>query len=173
LKRPTMRCFSTALAVSVLLPGLSSCARAEGLCIKSETTFFSCQTANKKWIALCGASSKEVQYRFGEESHTELTYPAKAVDSAKRFGFAHYFRFQTDRTEITFENGKTTYAVFDYSEEKTRQAGVRVNLADGKEREIACVGKINSQLEKLEKVVPCDADNALNGDGCAQEEGGK
>jgi len=153
-------CILSAVTVAALLLVPSDRAHAESLCTKSETAFFSCQTASKKWIALCGKSPKEIQYRFGGENHVELAYPTKTVDSNKQFRFAHYFRSQTDRTEVTFSNGKTSYAVFDYTEEKTQRSGVRVTLADGKEREIACAGKISSELQKLEKALPCDADNA-------------
>lgn len=41
-------------------------------------------------------------------------------------------------------------------------AGVRVSLAPGKEREIACTGPITSQLPKLPGVLRCDPDNALS-----------
>lgn len=80
--------------------------------------------------------------------------------------YAHYARFQTDRVEVRFENQGSEYVLFDYSEGRTRRAGVRVTTADDKEREFACAGRITSRLGELRNVLRCDADSALNGGKC-------
>lgn len=36
---------------------------AEGLCESGEQAFFSCKTANGRWIGVCGANSKVLQGR--------------------------------------------------------------------------------------------------------------
>lgn len=95
-----------------------------------------------------------------------LTYPQDASAGVSSFLFAHYFRFQTDRTEVGFRNQRVEYAIFDYTEDGRRRAGVRVTTADGKETELLCSGPITSRLAELKAVLRCDADNALNGGSC-------
>ena len=137
-------------------------AHAEGLCAAGETTYFACETTRQRNISLCGKMPRELQYRFGIPGKVDLSFPGNAANSAKAFDFAHYFRYQTDRTEVRFRNGNIEYAIFDYSEEdRKRHAGVRVT-ADGKESQLVCTGRITSRLAKLEGVLRCDPDNALN-----------
>lgn len=70
----------------------------ETLCTKSETTYFSCTTQNKKIISLCGNVYVEegfgqlvgtdkpwLQYRFGAREKIELVYPAQKKESVLRF----------------------------------------------------------------------------------------
>ena len=139
---------------------------AHGLCRPDETTFFACQTSRQRSISLCGRSPRELQYRFGTPAKIELRFPDNTAEAPKVFELAHYFRYRTDRTEVSFRNGGSHYAVFDYSEEDgKRHAGVRVTI-DGKESQLVCSGRITSRLEMLEGVLRCDPDNALNMGAC-------
>ena len=137
-----------------------------GLCIAPEKSFFSCQTSTRKWINLCGAKSSAMQYRFGKPGKIEFQYPPNAAEGLLSLRLSHYARFQVDRFEVSFNNLGSDYAVFDYTEKRQHLAGVRVTTPDGKEREIACVKPISSELGKLQGVLPCDTDNALNGGKC-------
>jgi hypothetical protein len=143
----------------------------EGLCVPSEKTFFSCRIRDGRWISLCGAPPASLQYRFGKREHIELRFPEKAEEGPSKLRYAHYFRFQTERAEIAFDNQGVAYAVYDYTEKRKRDAGARVDLPGGKTREFACAGRIVSRLSELEKVLPCDADNALNLGGCPRADG--
>ncbi|MES2048313.1 MAG: hypothetical protein V4447_07935 [Pseudomonadota bacterium] len=105
-----------------------------------------------------------MQYRFGKPGHVELRYPEDPKSGLSQFKYAHYSRSQTERYEISFSNHGSDYAIFDYSENRQHSAGVRV----GEDTEILCVGKIKSELTKLQKLLVCDADNALNGGNCGK-----
>jgi hypothetical protein len=150
------------LALALAAAPVFDAAGADGLCQAAETPYFSCQTAAKKWIGVCGAANGDVQYRFGKPGKVELAYPADPAQGKSSLRLAHYMRYQADRVEVTFSNGGNDYAVFDYSEEGKRHAGVRLTTAAGKELEIACRKPVASRLVKLEGVLACDADNALN-----------
>ena len=107
-----------------------------------------------------------MQYRFGRNGTVELAYPADAREGARSLRYAHYFRAQTDRYEIRFENEGVEYVLFDYQEGKRREAGVHVTGADGKERDVVCSGAVMSRLPALQGVLRCDAESALNGGRC-------
>jgi hypothetical protein len=137
-----------------------------GLCLASETTYFSCAVARGRWIGLCGVAPAALQYRYGKPSAIELRYPEAASEGVRRMRYAHYFRYQTDRVELSFEHDGARYALFDNEEEGKRHAGVSVTTSGGQEQEIACRGRVTSRLAELETVVPCDADSALNMGSC-------
>jgi hypothetical protein len=141
-------------------------AHAGGQCLAKETTYFSCDTARHKAISLCGATPSALQYRYGKPSQVELVFPDKPSDGINQLRYAHYARFQTDRSEVTFSRGGVDYAVFDYTEQGKRSAGVHVTMADGTEHEVLCTGPIEGHLSTLGKTLRCDADNALNGGNC-------
>jgi hypothetical protein len=144
----------------------SAPAFADGQCTAKETTYFSCDTTRHKTIALCGAPPSVLQYRYGKPGHTELVFPDKPADGVNQLRYAHYSRYQTDRSEVTFSHAGTDYAVFDYTENGKRSAGVHVTLADGSEHEVMCSGPIQGHLDTLQKSLRCDTDNALNGGNC-------
>jgi len=158
-----------ATVLACLLAGF--CARpatslAEGLCHDGETTYFSCPTARGRTISLCGSVPSALQYRYGKVSRLELAFPADPGQGPRQLGYAHYIRYQAERTEVGFSRADVDYAVFDYTEGGQRTAGVRVTTADGNEHEVACAGAIQGRLDSLGKRLRCDADNALNGDRC-------
>ncbi len=139
-----------------------------GLCASNEDRFFVCMTAKKRWISLCGGAGGALQYRYGNSNKVELQYPEAPADGKNKLLFAHYNRPKTDRVEVGFNNNSVDYAIFDYSEDKQRQAGIRVTTADGKVTEIVCVGRVFSRLGELKSVLRCDVDNALNGGLCSK-----
>lgn len=165
--RAPMRTLILALAL------LAVNARAmESHCSQQEQTIFSCVVAgSSKVISLCASKplSKEqgaLAYRFGQIGKIELEFPSSSQGSLQQFRYAHYSRFQVDRTEVSFSNGNAFYSVFDYydGEAKPKQSnGVRVSSQNGKGRriELLCREPVESELPRLKEVVPCDTDNAL------------
>jgi hypothetical protein len=154
----------------LLLAAASCVAAADTLCTPSEQVVFSCRIGKAgKLVSLCaspGLSRDQgaLAYRFGRPGRVELQFPAADVqDGAGRFRYAHYFRSQVDRTEITFRSGHVRYAVFSYQdadETPSRKEGVRVSQP-GRASELLCSGKSVKDFSRLEDSVPCDEDNAL------------
>lgn len=153
----------------LVLASCSACATqpvAGSLCDASQTTYLSCQTARHKTISLCGALPSALQYRYGKAGHVELAFPGDAAQGAQQFAYAHYGRYQVERSEISFSHGDADYTLFDYTEDGHRTAGVQVSTADGKAAEIRCAGVIQGALSPLGKSLRCDTDSALNGGQC-------
>ena len=153
------------LFAAAVPPTLAAERVAPGLCAADEVSYFACRTERDRRIALCGKSPQAVQYRYGRNGAVELQFPERAADAATQMLYAHYGRYQTDRVELRFTNGGVEYVLFEYLEGKSRSAGVRVT-AGGKERVIACAGRVDSRLGELEGALPCDADSALNLGSC-------
>jgi hypothetical protein len=144
----------------------------ESHCSDHEQIVFSCKIAkSSKVVSLCASRpfSKvegNLAYRFGPVGKVELEFPSSPTDSIRQFRFAHYFRYQTDRTDVSFINGSFRYSVFDdYDEDEDpkKSRGVSVSGADGEgsETQLLCDNPVISNLKTLEDVVPCDADSAL------------
>lgn len=144
----------------------------ESHCTNQEQTVFSCNIAkSSKVVSLCASKqfSKEkgsLTYRFGPLGKIELEFPSSPTNSLQQFRYANYFRFQTDRTEVSFSIGKFIYSVFDYYDEEERPKNSRgVNVGnvsgEGRETQLLCSGEAKSELHKLEEAVPCDTDSAL------------
>lgn len=165
--RRTLRC-----RIGLPLLALASCGACAtqpvsgSLCEAPQTTYLSCQTARHKTISLCGALPSALQYRYGKVGHVELAFPDDAAHGAQQFAYAHYSRYQVERTEISFSHGAADYTLFDYTEDGHRTAGVQVSTADGKAAEIRCTGVIQGALSPLGNSLKCDADSALNGGHC-------
>ena len=143
------------------------------LCSSEEQVFFNCTiVASNKLVSLCGAKIIDtrrgyLQYRFGRVGALELQYPRERANTQRVFRYAHYFRAQVDRTEITFDNQDFRYVVFDYDESdvrpKIKEAGVRVTRhRSDQEVVLKCSGNPISRLSNLESIVSCDMDNPLN-----------
>lgn len=88
-----------------------------------ETTYFSCETSRHKTISLCGTLPGDLQYRYGKGAQMDLQFPEPASNGPQQLLYAHYSRYQTDRSEVTFSRAGTDYAVFDYTENGQRNAG--------------------------------------------------
>ncbi|MEO5953314.1 MAG: hypothetical protein ABIQ44_12685 [Chloroflexia bacterium] len=135
-------------------------------CAPAETVAFSCALSAGKVVSICltkPPAAKALSYRFGRLGAPELVFPESPSGSLAQFRYAHYFRYQVDRTELSFSNAGAEYSVFDYYEREEKQEysrGIRVKVS-GKEHELLCKGKVVSNLGTLETAVPCDAENAL------------
>jgi len=157
-------------AVHVSLILLSSAvpalAKTPSHCSPSERIIYSCQIKDSaKVVSLCASKqlnsqSGYLQYRFGRPGRVELEFPKERQNSQEQFRYAHYFRFQVDRTELSFKNNGFEYVLYDYhdGEEKPSKSenGVRVQ-----ETSLLCGSGAINRLSKLEKVVPCDEASAL------------
>lgn len=143
----------------------------EHLCHNSEQTIFSCTTnKSSKLISVCASSALDkkdsyIQYRFGTRDKIELQFPAKKNNSIPQFKFDHYFRYQVDRTELSFSTGPYRYAVFHFYEgdiepSETKE-GVTVSKSDAPENEIEilCMKPALNHLSLLENIVPCDPES--------------
>ena len=154
------------LSLSVLWASVCS---AGTHCTSAETVAFSCSLGASRVVSLCLArqhrdAAPRLSYRIGRLGAAELVYPSSPVDSAQKFRYAHYLRYQVDRTELSFSNAGAEYAVFDYYEGERKPAysrGVRVTVS-GVDHSYRCKGAVASSLLQLEGVVPCDAESALS-----------
>lgn len=143
------------------------------LCRADEQVIFSCKVADgPKFASVCGSKRLDaergyVQYRFGRANALELVFPQGMEDTQRAFRYAHYFRAQVDRTELSFERGGYKYSLYDYYEGDVkpviREAGVRVAQAgSGRDVvELRCRGRAVSRLGVLSSVVPDDTDSEL------------
>jgi hypothetical protein len=177
-QRP-MKTFNYALLSALMAYALSATPLAAAnspitLCGSEERVIFSCPIAGSgKLISLCASPTIDtkrgyLQYRFGKSGAVELQFPHARANTQLAFRYAHYFRAQVDRTEITFDNQNYRYVIFDDFEgdakPAVRQAGVRVSRhgANNQEREMKCSGTPLSKLGTLESVIARDPDNLLN-----------
>jgi hypothetical protein len=143
------------------------------LCTRHETVFFSCATANKRIVSVCGAKKPSVgfgvlQYRFGTPTKLELVLPAGDAPHALRFRLYHYSRPLVDRIGLSFDTNGYSYTVFYHDEgDETPPiivSGVDVlRTGDPAERTTTkhCNGPVTDRLATLEGTVPCDKENAL------------
>ena len=154
-------------AALVLLASIDAAA-AGTHCLPTETVAFSCAVSASKVVSVCSAQGSgigppAVSYRFGRLGAPELVFPSSAVGSAQKFRYAHYSRFQIDRTELNFSSAGADYTVFDYYDgEQTPifERGVGISM-NGTQRGYPCRDAVLSHLIELENVVTCDAENAL------------
>ncbi len=141
-------------------------------CLPQEQVIFSCAIVKSaKVLSLCaspvlGKAQGSLAYRFGRIGKVELQFPASPQASLQQFRYAHYFRAQVDRTEVSFTRTGVDYTVFEYfdGEQKPNHvSGVSVASSgdSAKARTLACRQPAQSALQKLENMIPCDADNAL------------
>jgi len=170
------------LFIVTLLPPEASLAAAEvptkvqtaSLCRTEEQVIFTCTaTGSAKLISLCASKSLDnrrgyLQYRYGKPGTIELQFPQARANTQLAFRYAHYFRAQVDRTEITFDNQDHRYTLFDYFDSDVKPAiavaGVRVSKHRTKQSdtEMQCRARPTNKLTSLENVISRDADNALN-----------
>lgn len=142
------------------------------LCRADEQVLFHCRIErSSKQLSMCGSSKLTakagyLQYRFGTPDKIELAFPKDAAQSQLQFRLAHYFRYQVDRSELSFDNAGYRYTLFaDYEGEvkpATKTAGVTISQADKQLHELSCAKSFTNRLATLDEVVPCDADNALS-----------
>jgi hypothetical protein len=148
--------------------------QSSSLCRAEEQVIFSCTAAPAaRTVSLCASSALDhrrgyLQYRFGKPGAIELQFPQARANTQLAFRYAHYFRAQVDRTEISFDDQGYRYTIFDYYDGDmkpvTTIAGIRVSKhgATKLETELLCQGKASSKLGSLETIIPRDPDNPLN-----------
>lgn len=152
----------------------------QSLCKADETTFFSCAVGRHgKLVSLCGkghlaGKSGWLRYRFGRPQQLELSYP-KTGAGVSSFTYAHYSRYQVDRTTVSFVNGQYRYSLFDDYEgdmsPATHQQGVQVSRreSDNEPATLYCIKPAQSRLQALHGVLPCDKDDALTMGDCPSD----
>jgi hypothetical protein len=141
---------------------------AGSLCDADEQVLFSCTVGKSgKLVSLCSSQKLEkdigyLQYRYGSPKNIELTFPSAKAGSLEKFRFAHYFRYQVDRTFVSFSNGGFEYSVFtNYdgeAEPPVQEKGVTVfkKSRPDKETDFICNSPVSDELGKLENILPCD-----------------
>ncbi|MGZ8433111.1 MAG: hypothetical protein ACXWZE_09135 [Candidatus Binatia bacterium] len=159
---------------SLLAAEMATVAQPPSLCRAEEQIIFTCVAAGSAKVAsLCGSRLLDhrrgyLQYRYGNPGAIELQFPQARANTQLAFRYAHYFRAQVDRTEISFDNQDSRYILFDYYDGDVKPvvavAGVRVGKhgTKGWETELRCRSRPASKLGSLETVIPRDHDNALN-----------
>jgi hypothetical protein len=160
----------------IIFCAATSAVQTPSLCDASEAIIFSCRIkGSNKILSLCSSKqlSKDagyLQYRFGRPDAVELTFPEEKRNSQTQFLYNHYFRFQVDRTEVSFKNGGYRYSIYDYYDAETKpekmNRGVSIEYEGSEEksvgsRDFECTGPVISGLRKLKDVIPCDKENAL------------
>lgn len=166
LEPSAMKCLCLACGLT-LFAGVAL-AETPSHCAPSEQILFHCRMRDStKILSVCAArelsaTSGYLQYRFGRPGKVELEFPQEKAKTQQQFRYSHYFRFQTDRTELSFRHNGFEYAVYsDYEAElkpARKETGVRVNTT-----ELPCGGQVIDKLSKLAEVVPCDENTALGG----------
>lgn len=137
------------------------------LCQAAETEFFACSTGRGRAVALCGEAPARLQYRYGTPGRIELAFPDDPALGPQRLLFADYQRYQTDRSQVRFDNGGVEYTVFDGHENGRRSAGVSVQPPGAAvERTLACRGPVRGRLAALKPLLRCDAESALYAGRC-------
>ncbi len=153
---------------------LSVCVKAQTLCTSTENSYFDCETKNGKQVSVCGSKdlSKTVgylQYRFGNSEKIELEFPLEKKESSKKFFYTHYFRPQTDYTNLSFTNSGVEYSVFHsyIGDEKpiVNEWGVTIGVK-GKDHRVFCKTQPKQSLDDLKGFVSCDKDDALSLGSC-------
>lgn len=145
---------------------------ASSLCDSAtEQVIFSCKVKRgAKVVSVCAskllsAQAGYVQYRFGAPGKVELAFPADKTGSQKQFSYGHYFRYQVDRSQLSFENGGYAYAIYDDYEGDSgppvTSVGLTVTAPGGKVQDLPCAAPVTNHLSKLESVVPCDEEFGL------------
>ena len=145
-------------------------AGADTLCGAGEQVAFSCRIGkSRKIVSLCASpaltrDTGSLTYRFGLPGRVELQFPrGHAEGAARQFRYAHYFRAQIDRTEVSFFLGSVKYTIFSYyeaGEAPPMLEGVRVSQP-GRNTEFVCSGSAVVDFSMLEQSLLCDGENAL------------
>lgn len=146
-------------------------AQAQSHCSPQEDVVFSCTVkSSRKLVSVCASKGLLAQpskgylaYRFGRPGAVELEFPSARVQSVEQFEYLHYFRFQVDRTELSFSSASHRYTVFDHHDADSRPkatSGVRVAPVNSDaETELRCMGPAAAHWSLIEGAVPCAQDD--------------
>jgi hypothetical protein len=138
--------------------------KASSLCAPDEKTIWSCETAARKIVSLCGSKQLDkehgyLQYRFGRPGHVELEYPRARENTQTAFAYFRYTRPLVTFLGLRFKINEYDYEVYDNSNEEERggsEAGVTVTPAGNaaKTADYRCRKPVVHHLIELEEVVP-------------------
>ncbi len=145
----------------------TSALQATSLCAKDENIIFSCAVKRtSKIVSLCASRDLDkergyLQYRFGLPGKVELEFPKGRQGTQHQFRYSHYFRYQVDLTEISFNINGYEYQIFDdyNGEEKPAISTQGVSVtAPGKPKEVSfvCASKPKADYSTLQDVLPHD-----------------
>jgi hypothetical protein len=160
------RLFASALLS--LIPALSIAAPTH--CTSTEEVVFSCPLQRTaKVVSVCASprlqaspSKGYLVYRFGKLGAVELEFPKDKVGSPAKFVHSHYFRAQTDRTQLRFTSGDFTYELFDEYEQGAKPpsaVGIRViQERTGQVTQLACGRGVTVHWSLIDGAVPVDND---------------
>lgn len=157
-----------ASAMVLLLPALSTAAPT--LCTPTEEVVFSCPLQRTaKVVSVCASprllaspSKGHLVYRFGKLGAVELEFPKDKAGSLAKFVHSHYFRAQTDRTQLRFTSGDFTYELFDEYEQGAKPpsaVGIRViQERTGQVTQLACGKGVTAHWHLIDGAVPVNDD---------------
>ncbi|MBA3765555.1 MAG: hypothetical protein H0W99_00945 [Acidobacteria bacterium] len=146
------------------LPALAEPLKVTSLCARDEKTIWSCETANRKIVSICGSKQLDkqrgyLQYRFGRPGHVELEYPQARQNTQTAFAYFRYTRPLVTYLGLRFKINGYDYEVYDNSNEEEQggsEAGVTVTPAGSTAKTIdyRCRKPVVHHLIDLEEVVP-------------------
>lgn len=157
-----------ASALLPLLPALTIAAPTH--CTPAEEVVFSCPLQRTaKVVSVCASprllaspSKGHLVYRFGKLGAVELEFPKDKAGSPAKFVHSHYFRAQTDRTQLRFTSGDFTYELFDEYEQGAKPpsaVGVRViQERTGQVTQLACGKGVTAHWNLIDGAVPANYD---------------
>jgi hypothetical protein len=109
--------------LSSSMPGIGQAGRRSRRAAATGDDVLQCSAGKGRSINLCGPGDGRGAVPVRTQRNViELAYPADAKEGARSLRYAHYFRAQTDRYEVRFENEGVEYVLFDYQEGKRREA---------------------------------------------------
>jgi hypothetical protein len=152
---------ATVLVCLTILTVQTATPSTQSLCAGTEHIVFNCSIKHTaKLVSLCaskdfGKDRGYLQYRFGVPGKIELEFPRTKSNNQQQFHYSHYFRYQVDLTEISFNIDGYEYQIFDnYNGEEKRkisEEGVNVT-APGKTKETSfiCAAKAQADYSVLQ-----------------------
>lgn len=136
------------------------------LCASDEKTIWSCETATRKIVSICGSKQLDkqrgyLQYRFGRPGRVELEYPRARENTQMAFAYFRYTRPLVTYLGLRFKINEYDYEVYDNSNEEEgagggSEAGVTVTPAGNTAKTVdyRCRKPVVHHLIELEEVVP-------------------
>lgn len=139
-------------------------------CTPAEEVVFSCPLQRTaKVVSVCASprllaspSKGHLVYRFGKLGAVELEFPKDKAASPAKFVHSHYFRAQTDRTQLRFTSGDFTYELFDEYEQGAKPpsaVGLRViQERTGQVTQLSCGKGVSAHWNLIDGAVPVNGD---------------
>ena len=157
----------TALVCLTVLTARPAAPSLQSLCAGTEKIVFNCSVKRTaKTVSLCASKdfAKDrgyLQYRFGMPGKIELEFPKTKANTQQQFHYSHYFRYQVDLTEISFNIDGYEYQIFDTynGEEKQKVSEEGVNVTPPgktKETSFVCAAKAQADYSVLQDALTND-----------------